>query len=372
MATRTALVLVAFLHGAVAGCGGTGPPLGAGDGPALEARCPAAGEALNVAGATMPPLAELARFATRGAPTFVASDQDVYWVSYLPGPSMTNERTAIEAHGLTIGEAAPRRLWAQERPGNRSIFGKLWASGPDLVWVEFFPSKPPTSGTAYALSRAGGDARILREGFPTTDFNGGLRSLAADDESLFLSPISPLGISAVARTTGEVTSHIARPLAPKLAALEGPNLYWVEGDSLWQSRRDGTEARPLASGLPAVDALAVHDGVAWLVTARETQRLLRVAIQGARAACAASSWPEAGRSADLVAGVGGIYLAITDPSGESRDAVWRIGEEGRNAWRLLPAEAERRVRLLASRPDGLLLALSHPGAWAVSRLPRQP
>jgi hypothetical protein len=366
----------AALLGAIglAGCGApTTLSPGGSEGQLREARCPAEGEALSVAGSTLPGLAELARLAVRGGPTFLAHEQDVYWVSYDPGATVFSGPTTIEAHRLTLGETSPRRLWLEERPGNRAIFGKLWASGPDLVWVEFFPSKPPTTGTVYTLPRAGGPATVVKEGFATTALTGGLRSLGSDDESLYISPVSPVGISAISRTTGRVTSHIGRPAAPKLAVFEGDRLIWVEGDSLWQARRDGTGEQLLASGLPAIDALAVHGGVSWLVTGfGTTQRLLRVAIQGAAASCTASSWPEAGRSAEVVAGAGGIYLAIREPTGESGDVVWRIDQEGRGAWRLLGFQAERRVQLLAPRADGLLLAFTTPDGWTLARLPPQP
>jgi hypothetical protein len=370
-------VLLALLGGAhLAGCGGpeTAAPAGGYEGQPKEARCPAEAEALSVAGTTLPPLAELARFALQGDASFFAHEEDVYWVSYGGGTSLFSGPTTIEAHRLTLGETTPRRLWSEARPGSRrSMFGKLFASGPDLVWVEFFPSKPPTSGTVYALPRAGGAATVLREGIETTTLNGSLRALGTDDASLYISPVSPVGISALSRTTGQVTSHIARAVAPRLAAFEGEHLIWVEGDSLWRARRDGTEAGRLATGLPAVDALAVHAGASWLVTGPgATPRLLRVAIQGASATCTASSWPEAGRSASIAAGAGGVYLAVREASGETADAVWRIDEEGRSAWRLLGSEVGRTVQLLAPRADGLLLAFTHPGGWALGRLPPRP
>ena len=267
-----------------------------------------------VAGNTLPGVEELARFPVQGGSTLLAQGNEVYWTTYsVPGaPLLGGGPTTVEVFGLTIGETSPRRLWRQERPGNRSQFGRLWASGPDLVWVDFFPSKPPTSGTVYALARAGGEARILVDRIDTTGLTGGLSSLGADDESLYIAPISPVGISALSRATGQTTRHIARPSPPKLAAFEGDYLYWVEGDSLWRARRDGSDPQLLASGVSAPAAMAVHGGIAWLVPGRgATQRLMRVSIQGNVATCTAASWPEPGQSADVVAPA---RAASTSPS----------------------------------------------------------
>jgi hypothetical protein len=327
----------------------------------------------SVVGATMPPLEEVARLAINGFPTFVTDEQSVYWVSYqVTNPGIgSNGPTVIEEWSLRLGETAPRQLGRQELAGQRSLTGQLWSSGPDLTWLEFFPAKPPTSGALFKLPKAGGQATALLANVRVTDFNGGLRLLGADEQRVYLSPISPVGISAVSRATGDTISHLATTSPPTLLALDGGYLYWMEGDGLWRAGQDGTGAQLLSSGLPAADALAVHDGVAWVATDRlAPKRLARVAI-GQSVTCAMlAPWPEGGREAQLRADASGVYVALADVAGESADAVWRITADGRGVQRLLAAERERRVRLLAPRPEGLLVAISRPDGWLIGNLPR--
>ena len=94
--------------------------------------------------------------------------------------------------------------------------------------------------------------------------------------------------------------------------------------------------------------------------------------QGATVTCNASLWPEAGYAADVIAGAGGVYLAIRDASGQGSDTVWQIGNDNRGAWRVVGPESQRQVSLLAARAEGLLLAVSQPEGWAIARVPARP
>jgi hypothetical protein len=374
MAPRVYLALAGL--SLAAGCSGAAalPTDGGGEGELVPARCPTVGVALAVAGATMPALEELARFTVPGSPSFAADDQNVYWVSYAAmGPPIGGGPTAIEGYSLRLGDSAPRPLGRQELDGNRSVNGRLWSSGPDLAWLEFFPSKPPTNGAIYTQPKAGGPAAILLDHLRVTDITGGLRLVGADEERLYLSPISPVGISVVMRTTGATTRHIATAAPPTLLALDGDQLYWVEGDALWRARRDAPVAQLVASGVPDADALAIHDGIAWLALDRlAPRRVARVDVRGPSATCTTlSPWPDGGRGAQMMADASGVYVALADISGADADTVWSIRADGTGTRRLLGLAEGRRVRLLAPRPDGLLLAASRPDGdgWVIARLP---
>ena len=192
MATRVCLAFVVLLLGAC-GAGSQGapppappPPPGAGSdvqrpeppappGPAQAAAvCPAQGEALAVAGATMPALEELARFPVLGGPTFVAHEEAVYWVTYdSRGGPPGGGPTTIEGYRLVLGQTTPRLLWRQERPGSRSMFGKLWASGSDWCgWSSFPPSRPPTGRSTTCPWRADRPPWFARASGPRTSMAG--------------------------------------------------------------------------------------------------------------------------------------------------------------------------------------------------------
>jgi hypothetical protein len=353
------LVLLALGSGA---CGATAVDA------TLPARCSSRADAVAVAGSTMPPLTELARFPVAGDPHFVASGETVYWVTYGAAPSLFIGPTTISGHALALGETTPKTLWTQISDGNRALVGRLWASGPDLAWLEFFPSKPPTNGALYVSPQAGGAMKVLVDRLRVTDLNGGMRLLGTDDQRLYISPISPVGISAVVRATGEMTPAIATATPPTLLAVEGDSLTWVAGNELWRARRDGSGAALLASGVKGALALAVQDGVAWVIVGEgPQQRLARVAS----ATCAVvSAWSEAGRDAQVVADASGLYVALSALNGDAASTVWWVRPDGRASGRLLAPEVGRLARLLAARPDGLLLAVSLPmDAWAIARLP---
>jgi hypothetical protein len=353
--------------------GGARAPMDGGA-PALMASCPAMGTAVSVAGSTTPPLEEVARLAVSGFPWFAADEQAVYWVSYsVKAPGIgSNGPTTIEASSLVLGDSTGRQLWRQEMPGQRSLIGQLWSSGPELAWLEFFPSKPPTNGSLFKLPKAGGTATALLADVRVTDCNAGLLLLGTDEQRVYLSPISPVGITAMSRATGDTIFHITTTSAPTLLAIDGDHLYWIEADSLWRADHRGTRAELLASGLPKADALAVHDGVAWVALDRlATKRVARVEVREPSVMCAMlTPWPEGGREAQLRADASGAYLAIRDANGSSTDTVWRIAPDGGGMQRLLGPEPGRQVRLLRLGADGLLLALSGAdGAWIIGRLP---
>ena len=337
--------------------------------------CPTEGTAISGPQAPLPVLQELTRFRVNGDPWFASDAEDVYWVSYAaPGSPMQGGPTTIEGHRLRRNEPVPERLFHLQRNGNRSLFGGgLRAAGLALTWLEFFPSKPPTSGSLYSTLKAGGPPSVLLEGLSTTSFMpGGLRLLGTDDDSVYLSPISPIGITTVVRATGAVAGHVPTPVAPTLGALDGDRLYWVGGDALWRSRRVGSDPQQLASGLPAADALAVHDGIAWLALGRfAPKRLARVAVSGSAATCTLlAPWRQGGRDAQLVADASGVFVALEETSGQTADTAWWIRADGTIARQLLGAEEGRRIRLLGASVDGLLLATSRPdGEWAIARLP---
>jgi hypothetical protein len=322
----------------------------------------------------MPPLEELARFRPIGDPWFTADAETVYWVSYLaqdPGPTGAGP-TVIEANALRLGEPTPRALMHNEPRANLSLLGSLWSSGADLVWADYTPVKPPNpSAAVHRLAKSGESASTLVEGLDVSSAlaSGGLRVLGADDQRVYLSPLSPVGISTIALAGGPRRTLVATDVAPTLLARDGEQLYWTAGDSLWRARTDGSAARLVASELPGPVALAVHGGIAWVVYGPSQERLLaRVATSGPSVSCAAASpWPEGGRAAQLVADDSGAYVALAGTS-DPGEGVWWFRPDGRGVQRLIAREGARQVRLLRLLPGHLLVALSDGEDWRLARV----
>ncbi len=344
----------------------------------IAAECPAGSSTPSLAGTTRPALQETATFSVLGYPWFTFDGESVYWVSYDNETAPTVKPTTVESYQLPLDAPTPRLLSHQVLSPGRTLIGRLWASGNDLAWLEFFPSKPPTSGALYTQPKTGGAAISVLGSIPISGVvppSSSTRLLAVDEERLYLSRISPVGISAVARTTGE-TTVLSRSAPPRSIALEGDTIYWVEENALWRARRDGTSPQRLASGLSAADALAVHGGVAWLaLDPFGAKRVARVAVQGRAVTCTVvTPAADAGRETQLLADASGLYLVLSDLSGDPADSVSWIRPDGGATWRLLGGGGETplRVRLLANRAGGLLLATSSPQAaatWSIAHLP---